>query len=106
MPILLSICEAELEEVCGHEREQHQTRRQFLIHSPLQTNEKFLGNTGWWCQRKLHPSEASEITPHMNVFAISRKNIKVINQLRCQFSNLNDNIDQYLQRETGRGEWS
>merc|ERR1719323_1670298 len=49
--ILLSICEAELEEVDGHEREQHQTsddqiqltahqsRRQLLIPSPLQTNE-------------------------------------------------------------------
>ena len=32
-PILLSICEADLEEVSGHEREQH-TRRQLLIPSP------------------------------------------------------------------------
>ena len=49
--ILLSICEAELKEVNGHEREQHQpsdsqihltthkSRRQLLIPSPLQTNE-------------------------------------------------------------------
>ena len=37
-PILLSFCEAELEEVSGHEREQ-QTRRQLMIPSPLQTND-------------------------------------------------------------------
>ena len=33
---LLSICEAELEEVYGHERDQCRTRRQVLIQSPLQ----------------------------------------------------------------------
>ena len=37
VPVLLSICEAELEEVSGHEREQHQTRRQLPIPNPLQT---------------------------------------------------------------------
>ena len=37
-PTLLSNCEAELEEVSGHEREK-QTTTQLLIPSPLQTNE-------------------------------------------------------------------
>ena len=41
-----NICKVELEEVYGHEREQHHTRRQLLIPSPLQTKEKLLGNTG------------------------------------------------------------
>ena len=45
-PILLSVCKAELGEVSGHEREQHQTKRQFLIPSPLQTKEEILRNTG------------------------------------------------------------
>ena len=44
-PILLSICEVELEELSGHEREQHQNRRQLPIPSPLQTNEEILRNT-------------------------------------------------------------
>ena len=38
--------EAELEEVSGHEHEQHQTRKQLLNPSPLRNNEKLLGNTG------------------------------------------------------------
>ena len=44
-PGLLSICEAELEELNRHEREQHQTRRQLPIPSPLQTKEEILRNT-------------------------------------------------------------
>ena len=43
-PVLLSICEAELEELSRHEREQHQTRRQLPIPSPLQTKEEILRN--------------------------------------------------------------
>ena len=35
----IRICEAELEEVSDQEREEHQTRRQLLTPSPLQTNE-------------------------------------------------------------------
>ena len=42
---MLSTCEAELEDVSGHERDQQRTRRQLLIPSPLQTNEELLGNT-------------------------------------------------------------
>ena len=38
--------EKKREDVSGHEREQHQTWRHFLIPSPLQTNEKLLGKTG------------------------------------------------------------
>ena len=64
-PRLLSICREELEEVYGQEREQNQSRRQLLIPSHLQNKEKLLG------QRKLLPSEASEPTPHRNVFVIS-----------------------------------
>ena len=45
-----SICKIELEEVSGHERNLHQTKRQRLIPSPLQTNERLLENTGRWCQ--------------------------------------------------------
>ena len=44
VPIMLSICETELEEVSVHEREHRQTRRQRLIPSPLQINEGLLGN--------------------------------------------------------------
>ena len=42
---MLSICKVELEDVSGDERERHQTRRQLLIPSRLQTNEKLHGNT-------------------------------------------------------------
>ena len=45
--ILFSICKAELGELNGREREQHQTRRQILIPSPLQTEEEFPRNTVW-----------------------------------------------------------
>ena len=47
----------------GQEREQHQSRRQLLILSHLQTKEKLLG------QRMLPPSETS--TAHKNVIVIS-----------------------------------
>ena len=53
-----------MEEVYGQEREENQSRRQLLIPSHLQTEEKLLG------QRELLPSEASESTPHRNVFVI------------------------------------
>ena len=52
MPLLSSMYETELEDVSGHERNQHQTKRQRLNPSPLQTNERLLENTGWWCQRE------------------------------------------------------
>ena len=45
LPILLSVCEAELEDVGGDEREQ-QTRRQLLILGPLQTKEKISWGNG------------------------------------------------------------
>ena len=34
LPIFISNCKAELEEVYGHERERQQTRKQLLIPSP------------------------------------------------------------------------
>ena len=40
-----SVCKMELEEVSGQERDQHQTRRQLLIPSPLQIHQELLGNT-------------------------------------------------------------
>ena len=40
MPILNSMYETELEEVSAHERFQHQTKKQRLIPSPLQNNER------------------------------------------------------------------
>lgn len=38
VPTLLRICEADLEEVSGHERQQHQTRRRLLNPSPLRND--------------------------------------------------------------------
>ena len=43
--MLLGTCEAKLEEVSVHEREQQLTRRQLLKPSHLQPNEELLGNT-------------------------------------------------------------
>ena len=39
VPVLLSVCEAEMEEVSNHDHKQQQTRRLLLIPSPLQTND-------------------------------------------------------------------
>ena len=44
-PILLSICEAELGELSRRKHDQHQTRRQMLIPSPLQTEGEIPRNT-------------------------------------------------------------
>ena len=42
--ILSSTCETELEEVNYHKRNQHRSKRQRLIPSPLQTSERVLDN--------------------------------------------------------------
>ena len=63
-------CEAELEDVSGHEHGQHQIRRQLQIPSPLRTNEKLLGNTGCCCQRKLPYPRQTDTIPHRDVFLI------------------------------------
>ena len=55
VPMLLGTCEAELEEVCVHEREQQLTRRQLLKPSHFQPNEELLGNTGRWCPSENTP---------------------------------------------------
>ena len=47
MTILSSICETELEEVSGHERDQRRTRRQVLILRPLQNQRGRIGKRLW-----------------------------------------------------------
>ena len=47
VPIMLSTCETELEEVSGHERDECRTRRQVLILSPLQDQRGRIGKRLW-----------------------------------------------------------
>ena len=61
---------AQLEEVSGNESEQHQTRRQLQIPSPLPTNEKLMGI----------PDDIVNVC-----FLTVPRNAKVINQRGCQY---------------------
>ena len=47
VPIMLSTCETELEEVSGHERHECRTRTQVLILSPLQDQRGRIGKRLW-----------------------------------------------------------
>ena len=47
VPTMHNICETELEEVSGHERDQRRTRRQVLILSPLRNQRGRIGKRLW-----------------------------------------------------------